>query len=108
MNHPCVRWVEASYDNFLWLNELALALNREAQYRYDKAHDHASVKVLKAIMDHRFEAHGLTGFAQAMPDQYKDADDPVSAYRAFYSNEKTFATWRKRDVPDWYRLGKAA
>ena len=108
MNHPCVHWVEASYDNFLWLNNLALALNREAQYRYDKTEDHASVKVLNAIMDHRFDAHGLTAFAQAMPDQYKDADDPVAAYRAFYSHEKTFATWRKRDVPDWYVLGKAA
>jgi len=29
MNHPCVKWVEKSADNFRWLVQLAYALNTE-------------------------------------------------------------------------------
>ena len=44
---------------------------------------------------------GLTPFAQAMPDRYKN-EDAVKAYRDYYLNEKyTFATW-KTNVPDWW------
>ena len=48
---------------------------------------------------------GLTPFAQAMPNQYKDPDNPVSAYRHFYRAEKSvFAKWTKREMPDWLLL----
>ncbi|GAL02076.1 hypothetical protein JCM19237_4969 [Photobacterium aphoticum] len=49
VKHPCVLWVEASYDNFLWLRDLALALNEEYKYRYDKTVDHKSIAVLAKI-----------------------------------------------------------
>ncbi len=29
VNHPCVLWVEESFDNFLWLKKLAIELNTE-------------------------------------------------------------------------------
>ncbi|MEH6559431.1 MAG: hypothetical protein V7708_16665 [Oceanicoccus sp.] len=49
----------------------------------------------------RFESIGLTPFAQAMPESYKIADDPVAADRDFYCGEKAdFATWKKRKSPD--------
>ncbi len=100
--HPCVLWVEESYDNFLWLKDLALALNREYRFRFDKACDHKSIAVLDKIQECRFPAIGLTEFAQAMPDKYKVQGDPVTAYRRFYIGEKMgFAKWSKRDVPDW-------
>jgi len=103
IKHPCVLWAEQSYDNFLWLSELARALNAEYRYRYRRDCDHASVAVLDRIGVHRFEANGLTEFAQAMPEQYKVPDDAVAAYRSFYLGEKNhFARWTRRSVPEWW------
>jgi hypothetical protein len=102
MKHPCVLWVEHSYDNFLWLAELTKALNREYLFRFDKNDDHKSMTVLKQITHHSFESLGLTEFPQAMPDQFKVPGDPVLAYRQFYLGEKMeFARWTKRPIPEW-------
>jgi len=101
--HPCVLWVAESYDNFLWLGQLARSLNEEYRYRYGKDRDHASIAVLEQIQAMRFEARGMTEFAQAMPEQYKVPGDAVSAYRAFYLGEKhAFAKWTGRDAPEWW------
>ncbi len=102
MNHPCTLWVGESFDNFTWLRKLALALNTEYRYRYRKDTDHKSVAVIHEIADVRFEAIGLTPFAQAMPDEYKVPGDAVAAYRRFYVGEKLrFAKWTRRRIPAW-------
>jgi len=102
-NHPCVGWADRSYDNFLWLAELAHALNLEYRFRYDKERDHASIRVLGDIVHLRYESVGLTEFVQAMPDHYKVAGDAISAYRAFYIGDKChFARWTRRATPDWW------
>ena len=111
LKHPCVLWVEQSYDNFLWLKDLTLFLNDEYRYRFDKAIDHGSMSVLPLISRYRYERCGLTPFAQAMPEVYKVAGDAVSAYRRFYTGEKAhFARWTRRDVPEWFiaAVGTAA
>ena len=101
--HPCVHWVDRSYDNFQWLAELAQALNHEYCFRYGKERDHASIRVLGEIQNHRYESRGLTEFAQAMPDQYKVTGNAVAAYRAYYLGEKSgFARWTRRPSPDWW------
>ena len=103
MMHPCVLWAEQSFDNFCWLKALVAELNSEYRWRYDKAKDHASIAVLAAIDGERFEATGLSPFAQAMPEHYKRQDEPVVAYRNFYCSEKAgFATWKKRGDPYWW------
>jgi hypothetical protein len=108
VKHPCVLWVEESRDNFEWLSELAVELNREYRYRYDREKDHASIAVLGRIGKHRYASAGLTEFAQAMPDEYKVPGDAVSAYRAFYHGEKaSFASWTKRRPPRWWLAGAA-
>ena len=105
VKHPCVLWVEQSYDNYLWLENLAIALNDEYDYRYQKNKDHKSISVLGQIKQHRFESNGLTEFAQAMPDQYKVSGDAVTAYRQFYIGEKlSFANWTRRRRPTWARV----
>ncbi len=105
VKHPCVLWVEESYSNFLWLKELAIELNREFTYRYDRNVDHASIKVLKAIEKQKFSDIGLTEFAQAMPDEYKFKNNAVRAYRNFYRGDKSkFAKWTKRSIPKWMHL----
>lgn len=106
--HPCVLWVEQSWQNFCWLGDLTRALNAEYRYRFEKKVDHKSLAVLAAISAHRFEDHGLTEFAQAMPDAYKVAGDPVTAYRQFYLGEKMhFARWTARPMPGWIMDAKA-
>ena len=103
-NHPCVLWVEQSYDNFVWLTGLAKALNAEYRYRFDKTRDHKSMSVLDEISDYYYESCGLTEFAQAMPDKYKVPGNPVRAYRQFHVGEKMhFARWTKRKIPAWVK-----
>ena len=44
---------------------------------------------------------GLTPFAQAMPDQYRNKN-AVKAYRDYYINEKSnLLIWTKRKTPEW-------
>lgn len=102
IKHPCVLWAEKSYDNFLWLTKLTLALNDEYKYRYHKTTNHRSIDVLFEIRQKKFESSGLTEFVQAMPDNYKVPGDAVSAYRNFYLGEKMkFAKWTRRKPPFW-------
>jgi choline dehydrogenase-like flavoprotein len=104
INHPCVLWVESSYDNFIWLVRLANRLNDEYRYRYNKERDHASMAILRQIENISYERCGRTPFAQAMPDQYKMEGNAVQAYRNFYRGEKmNFATWTRRPVPGWIK-----
>ena len=101
--HPCVLWVESSYDNFLWLAGLARELNREYRYRYRRQRDHASIAVLDAIEPLQYAARGRTEFVQAMPEDYKVPGDAVEAYRKFYRAEKrAFAKWTARPEPSWW------
>lgn len=101
-NHPCVLWVEESYDNFIWLTKLAMALNSEYRYRFQKDTDHKSVSVIAEISSISYELAGLTPFVQAMPEQFKVPGDPVAAYRRFYIGEKlSFARWTRRQRPEW-------
>lgn len=109
VHHPCVLWAEMSYDNFDWLRRLAIALNREYRYRFNKPEDHKSIAVLDKIAAIKFESCGLTPFAQAMPAAYKVRGDAVSAYRRFYIAEKLeFARWTRRRVPAWVKDPLAA
>lgn len=100
--HPYVLWVEASFANFLWLKNLALALNREYRFRFQREVDHKSIFVLNDISNFLYDDAGLTEFAQAMPDQYRVPGDAVIAYRQFYFGEKMkFAKWTRRNIPEW-------
>ena len=102
MKHPCVLWVEESFDNFQWLAQLALALNTEYRYRFKKQTDHKSISVLNQIEKYSFHSSGLTPFVQAMPNEYKVPNNPVLAYRQFYLGEKMkFARWSERQKPTW-------
>lgn len=104
VKHPCVLWVEESYANFQWLQQLALALNKEFRFRFDKKQDHKSISVLPQLEKFEYQDVGLTPFAQAMPDKYKIANNAVRAYRNFYIGDKmSFAKWTKREIPGWIK-----
>ena len=100
-NHPCTIWARESLSNYNWLVRLTRLLNYEYRYRYDKDINHKSYDLVKTLPTPKIPDIGLTAFAQAMPDQYKN-ENVVKAYRDYYINEKSsFLTWTKRKKPKW-------
>ena len=100
--HECVKWVEESYDNFVWLEGLTMALNNEYKFRFRTNKDHQVIAALNQIRSFKYESLGLTDFVQSMPWEYRVPDDPVAAYRSFYTGEKLqFARWTRRQKPAW-------
>lgn len=102
-NHPCTKWVRESIANYMYLKTLALEVGCEYTRRYHKSHK--SVDLIKTLPVPRLPDIGMTPFAQAMPEQYKDSDCAVKAYRAYYRGEKMrIATWKHGNSPSW--MGK--
>ncbi len=102
-NHPCAIWTRSSMGNYDWLVRHGLALAREYTFRYNKIHKSTEVIEWAMLNKPNILDLGLLPFAQAMPDQYKNPDDVVSAYRNYYMNEKArIATWTKTETPYWY------
>ena len=102
-NHPCTIWARESLSNYNWLVRLTRLLNYEYRYRYDKDINHKSYDLVKTLPIPDLPDIGLTPFAQAMPDQYKNKN-AVKAYRDYYINEKSkFLTWTNRKTPIWYK-----
>ncbi len=102
LKHPCTSWVSASISNWLWLKELAGALNEEYRYRYESAMDHRSWTVIQSLIVPELPALGITERPQIMPEEYRIPNDPITAYRQFYLGEKReLLHWRKRGVPQW-------
>ncbi|MBN1932646.1 MAG: hypothetical protein JW786_13670 [Desulfobacterales bacterium] len=103
-HHPCTLWTAASLANWKWLKTLALSLNEEYKYRFEKSHDHQSALIICELPLPPITDKGLTEFAQAMPEKYRVPGNAVQAYRNFYIGEKVrFATWKKRGAPKWFK-----
>ena len=103
LNHPCTKWVRESTANYNWAwslyHELLVVFNHRRGKNHksgDIIHHLAHTPPLPTI--------GLTTFAQAMPDQYKNVD-AVQAYRTYYINDKrSFASWNwpTAKTPYWW------
>lgn len=118
-NHPVTIWCRTSRANFIWALDHIDALHAEWKYRYGhpetKIHKSYQVaQILRANIpaDEKFscpESRGVTPFALAMPDQYKDPmGDAVKSYRAYYMSpeKRRIASWKKlRAAPIWYTTG---
>ena len=101
-NHPCSIWVRESLTNYLYLCELGLELCKEYTYRYEKRHK--SQDVIEWCVTNKVNIcdKGLTEPPKAMPDEYK-VKDVVDSYRNYYIGaKKTFASWKKREIPFWF------
>tara|TARA_R100001377_G_scaffold83696_1_gene65684 strand:+ start:74 stop:544 length:471 start_codon:yes stop_codon:yes gene_type:complete len=102
--HPCTLWAAESLDNWMWLKELAIYLNEEFCWRYDRVQNHKSADVVLSLPAPPIESKGLQQQPQCMPEEYKVINDPVKAYRNYYMGEKqSFAQWTKREVPEWFK-----
>ena len=111
-NHPVTVWMRTSLDNYLWTLDLVEAMHQEWKFRYNHppTKEHKSYRLAIYLRDNAPEAslfpeQGLTKFAMAMPDEYKD-EDPVCAYRKYYQSpeKRRLAAWKKREKPDWYKV----
>lgn len=107
-HHPSTKWAASSKSNYLWLYNLMGALNKEFMHRFNHTKNHLSVDkfaagvkldaVLASLPD-----VGLTPFAQAMPDEYKNVN-AVKAYRNYYVNAKSdLLKYTKRNAPVWIK-----
>jgi hypothetical protein len=100
--HPCTLWIGESVGNYDWAQQHFSALAFEYEFRYGRRHktyEKLWLPFLETPAD--MPNIGLTPFAQAMPDQYKDAD-AVTAYRNYYLGEKhRFLNYTKRGKPTW-------
>ena len=100
-NHPCSIWVRKSLSNYNWLKQLVEELNAEYKYRYGKDINHKSYDVMKTLPEPNIPDIGLTEFALAMPEKYKN-DNAVVAYRNYYKGEKKHLfSWKMRKTPEW-------
>lgn len=105
-NHPCTKWSRGSLANYEWLLDHAYELYEEYFRRYGKAHKSMDAIHWCDVNSHKLDLDrelGLTPFAQAMPDKYKN-DDAVQAYRDYYIGEKLgFAKWTNSNwvKPNW-------
>ena len=105
-NHPCSIWVRESLSNYLYLCELGLELCKEYTYRYGKRHKSQDVIEWCVTNKVQISDKGFTEPPKAMPDEYK-VKDVVESYRNYYRGAKSgFATWKNREVPEWFDLKK--
>jgi len=101
-NHPCSIWVRSSDNNYRWMWDFYDNLLKEYTFRYDK--HHASERMIAALWIYpcNIPIGDFTSLPQCMPN-YCKSDDTVEAYRTYYILEKSnFATWKRRDKPEWY------
>lgn len=104
-NHPSTLWAGKTVANYMWLKEHGLALCQEYTTRYGKIHKSEQYFHDEFVPPSSIPDDSLTGFAQAMPDEYKDIN-PVYGYRKYYIGAKSdFAKWTNRDTPLWYETG---
>lgn len=108
-SHPCTKWTQRTWGNYIWLSRHGLALCDEYTRRYGRVHkSHAVHRWLNSVMPPTFEGvtdtpNDTTPFAVAMPDEYKISGDPVESYRNYYNRSKSrFAKWKYTEHPSWF------
>ena len=102
-NHPCAKWARESIGNYEWLVEFGYFIAQEYTHRYNKIHKCLDVIDWCDNNSHTLNLPdmGLTPWAQAMPDEYKDPC-AIQAYRNYYLGDKIdFCKWTNRKTPNW-------
>lgn len=109
-HHPCAKWLYESPSNVHWLLEHAFGMADEYWQRYNKYH--GTLFGLNQVRDLVYKYHNQdnsanhTPFVQAMPEEFKVPNDPVTAYRNYINGYKGYAEWRYSEKPDWWDEAK--
>jgi hypothetical protein len=109
INHPCTKWVRESLQNYLFACELGIAIAEEYTYRWGKVHScEAHVRWLKANPP-PLPSLGLTPFAVAMDEKYRNSDDPIECYRNYYltaKKDRGLLVYTRRSPPEFVLSAK--
>jgi hypothetical protein len=100
------RWLVKSRGNYGYAIEYGLELIEEFKMRYNKHHlSEGALLWLRDNIPKIPEGPMTQDVGLAMPNKYKDRDDPVRSYRTYLVHEKfRILEWsRGRDMPEWYR-----
>lgn len=104
IKHPSGLWVRSSSTHYQWLLALWLELLKEYTFRYEKIHATERMKIWFGQLPKNIPHKGwLSDPTPAMPDEYKVEGNVIQSYRNYYiGGKKSFANWKKRDVPTWF------
>ena len=107
-NHPSAIWCRKSKANWLWLQELGIALCEEYTFRYGKVHKLDSV-IRKLKVPLNLPEDEFTQPTPAMADEYKEGDS-ITSYRNYYILGKCHLhfwtnrhAWKNRNIPRFVR-----
>ncbi len=107
INHPSNIWTRSNNNNYIWLYYMWRALCLEYTHRYGK--HHACEKyagLIQNIPKNIPLEYNKTEPPPAMPDYCKVPGNSIASYHKYYINEKvSFAKWKNREVPLWFREG---
>jgi hypothetical protein len=112
--HQCSIWARESKDNFMWLTNHTLEQFSERMYRWPNSTEHFTKDFIvwcsKNLHNTTIQKSSLTPFAVAISDDcicrkiipnFNNLS-VVDQYRAYIIYDKDFATWTKRESPNWY------
>lgn len=104
LEHPCMRWLMGSAENYEWLAAHAYAVCVEYVQRFDRQAPQAGTiaQLLRVPYGLRDRPKRATVRPQVMPAAYRVPGDAVAAYRAFYIGAVLVrASWTNREPPRW-------
>lgn len=104
-NHPSMRWVLESSQNFDYLLTLTEALLDEYTHRYGKVHASSRlIPLFKSVQNSIPKGRNtLTKFAIVVNKEVSDTKDAMTDYRTLYMTSKRhLCTWKNRNTPDWF------
>jgi hypothetical protein len=102
-NHPSRIWVGQSADNYDWTVQLFMALCDEYTFRYGRTHASQNKIIAACYFQPLGQQYaGFTDPPQCMPDEFKNPDSTVEAYRAYYKVGKAnLMDYKRREKPTW-------
>lgn len=112
-NHPCSVWVRETKENYMWLVEHTLEMFNERDYRWPESNPHFTKEFIewcKNNVDETNNPNGnLTPFVVAVNPNSKcklvknfEKLSVTERYQLYVKHDKDFATWTKRQKPNWY------
>lgn len=112
-NHPSSKWVRESKVNMRWLIDHAIELERQRILRGFNPHfSYSFILWCKDNMHRSVVPDGkMTKLSIAINEEqncrklpYFDSLSTVDKYRHYYVLDKSFATWKNSQQPEWYQV----
>ena len=103
------QWLIKSTGNYDYAIKYGLELIEEYKRRYHKLHKTEGILLwLKENVPKNIPERTMTmDIGLAMPEIYKDREDPVQSYRNYLFHEKSkILKWKYTKIPEWYEKMK--